>query len=239
VQIHQFAGPHPAGNVSTHIHFIDPINKGQIIWYVEAQHVLNIAQLFTQGAYPNERIVAVTGEGAGNRVYAKTIVGAPVSSVLQGSSPEGMRILSGGVLTGTNVGATGFLCFYDAQITVIPEGGKREFLGWLAPGLNKFTLTNTFLSAFLPERDYSIDTDEHGGHRAIVMNHIYDSLVPLDIYTFFLLKAVLSEDLDEAERLGILECDEEDFALCTFICPSKTDVGGIVRKGLEMIRREG
>ena len=120
------------------------------------------------------------------------------------------------------VGGSGFLRFYDSQVTVIPEGGKREFLGWLSPGANKYTFSKTFLSAFLPERDASLDSDEHGSHRAIVLNNIYDSLVPLDIMTYFLLKAVLAENIDEAEQLGILECDEEDFALCSFACPSKT-----------------
>ena len=239
VEIHQFKGPHPAGNVSTHIHFIDPINKGEVVWYIEAQDVLRIAELFVKGIYSPERIVAVTGEGAKNRVYAKTVVGAPLSLLLQGSSLDGMRCLSGSILTGKNVGKDGYLCFYDSQITVIPEGGKREFLGWLAPGFNKYTLSKTFVSSFIPVKGFSLNTDEHGSHREIVMNHIYDSLVPLDIYTYFLIKAILAGDIEEAEKLGILECDVEDFALCTFACPSKFDVSAMIQKGLETIEREG
>jgi len=131
-----------------------------------------------------------------------------------------------------------FCVFYDSQITVIPQGGEREFLGWLSPGFNKYTFSKTFASAFLPERDMSLDTDENGSHRAIVLNHIYDSLIPLDIMTYFLLKAVISGNVEDAEELGILECDEEDFALCTFACPSKTDVGAIIGQGLALIESE-
>jgi len=239
VDMHRFSGPHPAGNVSTHINLIAPLNKGDLVWYVEAQDVLNIAKLLTQGTYPNERIVALTGEGVAKAVYAKTIIGAPLSLLLQGSNLMGRRCLSGSILAGKNVGADGYVCFYDSQVTVIAEGGKREFLGWLSPGFKKYTFSRTFLSALTPQENVSLDTDEHGGHRAIVLNNLFDSYVALDIYTFFLLKAILAEDLDEAEQLGILECDEEDFALASFACPSKTNVGEIIRQGLDMIEKEG
>lgn len=241
VHIHSFSGPHPAGNVSTHIHYVDPVNKGDLVWYIEAQDVLRVAELFLNGAYPAQRIVAVTGEGAAekNRVYAGTVVGAPVTSLLGGGDlRQNMRYLSGSVLAGKDVGGDGFVRFYDSQITVIPEGGRREFLGWLSPGVNKYTFSKTFVSAFLPPREVSLDSDEHGSHRAIVMNNVYDALVPLDIMTYFLLKAVIAGNIEEAEELGILECDEEDFALCAFACPSKTDVGGIIRKGLDLIEKE-
>lgn len=240
VQTHYFSGPHPAGNVSTHIHCVDPINKGDLVWYVEAQDVLRIASLFLKGVYPAERVVAVTGEGAeGRQMYAKTVMGSPLAVLLDGKSPDQMRCLSGSVLTGKDVGAHGFLCFYDTQVTMIPEGGKREFLGWLTPGVNKYTFSRTFVSAFLPGREVSLDSDKHGSDRAIVLNNVYDPLVPLDIMTYFLLKAVLAGDIEEAEKLGILECDEEDFALCAFACPSKTDVGGIIGQGLALIEKEG
>jgi len=230
---------HPAGNVSTHIHYVDPINKGDLVWYVEAQDVLRITALFTKGIYPIERIVAVTGEGAqGHQFYAKTILGAPLADLVDGKIHEEMRYLSGSVLAGKDVGADGFLRFYDTQVTILPKGGKREFMGWLAPGLNKYSFSRTFLSFFLPRREVSLDTDIHGSDRAIVMNNVYDPLVPLDIMTSFLIKAVLAGDIEEAEALGILECDEEDFALCTFACPSKTDVGGIIRQGLDLIEKE-
>ncbi|MBI3617406.1 MAG: Na(+)-translocating NADH-quinone reductase subunit A [Candidatus Omnitrophica bacterium] len=239
VETHYFTGPHPAGNVSTHIHYLDPIRKGDHVWYVEAQDVLRIGSLFLEGVYPSERVVAVTGEGAGRKFYARTILGAPVSLLLEGSNLEGMRCISGGVLAGKDVGGNGFLSFYDSQVTVIPEGGKRTFLGWLSPGLDKYTFSRTFVSSFLPEKAVSLTTDKQGSDRAIVLNHIYDSLVPLDLMVYFLLKAVIGGDIEEAEKLGILECDEEDFALCSFACPSKTDVGGIIREGLDLIEKEG
>jgi len=239
VQIHSFSGPHPTGNVSTHIQHVDPINKGDLIWYLEAHDVARIGLLFLNGHYPVERIIAITGEGAKNKTYAKTIEGAPFSLLLQGSSLEGMCCISGSVLTGRNVGPNGFVHFYDSQITVIPQGGKRELLGWLVPGFNKYTFSHTYASAFFPKKEYSLSTDTHGGDRAIVLNHIYDSLISLDIMTYFLLKAVISGEVEEAEKLGILECDAEDFALCDFACPSKMDISGIIRKGLEVIEKEG
>lgn len=240
VETHYFAGPHPAGNVSTHIHYLDPIRKGDHIWYVEAQDALRIGSLFLEGVYSPERVVAVTGEGASRQFYARTILGAPVSLLLKGSDLGGMRCLSGSVLAGREVSQNGYLSFYDSQLTVIPEGGKRVLLGWLSPGFDKYTFSKTFVSSFLPEKkEVSLTTDKQGSDRAVVLNHIYDSLVPLDIMVYFLLKAAFSGDIEEAERLGILECDEEDFALCSFACPSKTDVGAIIREGLELIEKEG
>lgn len=239
VEVHLFSGPHPAGNIGTLIHKVDPINKGDIVWYIEAQDVIRIAQLFSTGQYPNRCVVALTGEGVKDNVYAFAITGTSFKDLLSGSKLDGNRCITGSVLSGRDVGQEGFLGFYDSQITVIPEGGTREILGWLVPGFKKYTLSHTYASAFLPEKEVSLDTDENGGHRAIVLNHVYDSYVALDVVTFFLLKAIIAEDIDEAERLGILECDEEDFALCTFACPSKTDVGAIIRRGLDIIEKEG
>lgn len=238
IETHQFSGPHPTGNVSTHIHLLDPINKGDIVWYVEAQDVVRLGRFFTNGEYPAERVVAITGDIVKNRVYAQTIIGTPVSALLQGTALQNTRCISGSILSGKNVGKNGFLGFYDAQVTVIPEGGRREFLGWLVPGFGKYTFSHTYASAFLPEKEVSLDTDENGGHRAIVLNHLYDEYVSLDIVTYFLLKAIIAGDIEEAEKLGILECDEEDFSLCTFACPSKVDVGAIIRKGLDLIEKE-
>ncbi|MCK5215677.1 MAG: Na(+)-translocating NADH-quinone reductase subunit A [Candidatus Omnitrophica bacterium] len=239
VKVYGFSGPHPTGNASTHIHYLDPIQKGELVWYIQAEDVIRIAALFLYNIFSSERFVAITGEGATKRIYKKTNLGAPVTHLLEGDIKEGMRYISGSVFFGTNVGVNGFLSFYDSQITVIPEGGSRKFLGWLMPGFNKYTVSKTFASAFDMLEEVSLNADEHGGHRAIVLNDIYDDFVTLDIMTYFLIKAVIAEDIDEAERLGILECDEEDFALCTFACPSKTDVGGIIRKGLDIIEKEG
>ncbi len=239
IQTHRFSGPHPAGNVSTHIHSIDPVQKGDIVWYLEAMDVLRIAHLFLRGTFFPEQIVAITGEGARNRVYKKTTIGVPMAHLLDNQIPSGLRFISGSVLAGEDVGSDGFLSFYDSQVSVLPQGGKREFLGWLSPGLSKYSFSKTFVSSFLPEKVSSLDTDKNGSDRAIVFNHIYDQYVSLDIMTFFLIRAVLAGDIEEAEKLGILECDEEDFALCSFACPSKTDIGGIIRQGLDLIEKEG
>ncbi len=239
VKIQKFSGPHPAGNVSTHISRVDPINKGDIIWYVEAQDVIRIAKLLLDGKYSAERIVAVTGDGAKEKYYAKTLVGAPLSDLLQGSDLSDKRCISGSVLSGRVVGKDGFVGYYDSQITIIREGGDRKLIGWMWPGFNLYSFSQTFVSSFLPKKEYSLDADENGGHRAIVLNHLYDEYVALNVMTYFLIKAVYSGDLDEAEKLGILECDEEDFALATFACPSKFDVGAIVRRGLDQIEKEG
>lgn len=239
VESHQFSGPHPAGNVSTHIHYVDPIKKGDIVWYLEAQDVLRVADLFLKGIHSPVRYAALTGSGLEKRNYVKTISGASIASLLPGHLKETMRYISGSILTGKNAGLNGFLGFYDSQITVIPEGGTRRFLGWLAPGFNRYSFSKTFVSSFLPEKETALDTDKQGSDRAIVLNHIYDQYVPLEILTFFLLRAVIAGDIEEAEKLGILECDEEDFALCSFACPSKTDVGGIIREGLDLIEKEG
>lgn len=238
VSFHQFYGPHPAGNVSTHIHHVDPINKGDLVWYVRAEDVLRVAHLFLRGAFSPERFVAVTGVGADNRNYKKTVIGAPVAHLLRKTPSSGLRVISGSILAGTDVGPEGHVGFYDSQITVLPRGGQRELLGWLWPGFSKYSFSRTFASVLKGNREVSLDTDKHGSDRAIVLNHVYDQYVPLDIMTYFLIKAVLAGDIEEAERLGILECDEEDFALCTFACPSKVDVGGIIRSGLDVIEKD-
>ncbi len=242
VEVFGFSGPHPAGNVSTHIHCLDPVRKGDVVWYLGAEDVLRIADMFSQGQFNPQRTVAVTGEGASTRLYYQTVLGVPLRHLLMDPFLDEQRFLSGSVLRGTDVGPDGYVCFYDQQITLLPRGGKREFMGWLHPGWNKYSFSRTFLSSLQkrhPERHVSLDTDYHGGHRAIVLNHIYDDYVPLDILPYFLVRAILSGDLEEAERLGLLECVEEDFALCSFACPSKFDVGGVIRRGLRMLEEEG
>ncbi|MEI6437376.1 MAG: Na(+)-translocating NADH-quinone reductase subunit A [Candidatus Omnitrophota bacterium] len=239
VEIQRFAGAHPAGNVSTHIHHIDPVNKGEIVWYIEVQDVLRIATLFLKGMHCVDRIIAVTGEGAKERVHYKTMAGVPAAGLLQGSDLKGQRIISGSVLTGRNIGKDGFTGFYDTQLTVIPEGGKRELFGWMMPGFDKYTLTNTFASVLMGRKESSLDTDTHGGHRAIIWPSNFDDFVALDLITFFLVRAVIVGDIEEMVALGILECDEEDFALASFACPSKTDVGAYIRQGLDLVETEG
>ena len=239
VNKHTFEGPHPAGNVSTHIYNIDKIEKNEIIWYIEAQDVVRIGQLLLTGEYPNEKIIAIGGEGVKDRLYAKTIIGAPLKSLTGESDIEGMQCISGSILSGDPIEEDGFVCQKDTQVTVIPKGGGRKFLGWILPGKDSFTLSGAYVSSLFPKEEYSIGTDKNGGERAIVYNHVYDEYTPLDIPVFFLLRAILANDIEEAERLGILEVDPEDFALCSVVCPSKVDIGHIIQKGLSFIEKEG
>ncbi len=239
VQKHYFAGPHPAGNVGTHIHCLDPIGKGEVVWVVEAQDVLRIAALFQEGKFSAEKIVAVNGEAAEKRIYKRTVIGAPVAELTESKRLPGVRCCAGGVLNGRVCGEDGYLGFYDTQLTLIPEGAPREVLGWIRPGFKKYSFSRTFASSPADGKAVSLDADLHGAPRAIVLNDLYDRYQALDVMTFFLIRAVVAGDLEEAERLGILECDAEDFALCTFACPSKVNVGEIIGRGLEAIRKEG
>ncbi|HSA30333.1 MAG TPA: Na(+)-translocating NADH-quinone reductase subunit A [Candidatus Omnitrophota bacterium] len=236
--VHTFKGPHPAGNVGTHIHFIDPLQKGEAVWYVDVQSVLAIAKSFREGTFIPERTVAVTGEKAQQRLYRKTWIGASVRDIAGNDSYEGTCLISGSVLSGRAAGEKGFLGFYDSQLTLLPEGGRRELLGWMMPGWNKYSFSRTVLSALKRNKEFSVDSDEHGSHRAIVFNDMYDRYVALDVMTFFLIKAILVGEIDEMEKLGILECAPEDFALASFVCPSKTDVCGIIQQGLDLIEKE-
>lgn len=238
-QLNKFTGPHPAGNVGVQIQRIDPINKGELIWVVSPQDVATIGQLFIKGQYDASRIIALAGSEVNNPKYYKTIAGACIQSITEDNITEGnVRFISGNVLTGTRVSQRGFLGFYDSQITVIPEGNHHEFMGWLAPGFNKFSFSRSFWSWLFRSKEYSIDTNIHGGERALMITGSFEKVFPMDIYPMQLLKAIIIEDIDLMEKLGIYEVVEEDFALCEFIDTSKTDIQAIVRKGLDLMIKE-
>jgi len=239
VEISYFSGPHPAGNVGVQIHHISPINKGDKIWTVNFQDVLAVGRLFEEGVYRNDRIIALTGSEVQNAQYYTIRSGASISSIVKENVIQGnLRYISGNVLTGTKIEPDGFLGYYDSQVTVIPEGNYYEFFGWMMPGFNKFSFSKTFASSLLPQKNYIFDTNLHGGERAFVMTGQYEKVVPMDIYPMQLLKAILAEDIEMMENLGIYEIAEEDFALCEYICPSKIEIQSIVRKGLDLMIRE-
>lgn len=239
VQLNRFTGPHPAGNISTQVSRLDPIGKGDLIWYLRPQEVLMIGRLFLSGTYDATRIFALTGSMVNKPAYYKSLAGASLQDMVNNNVTGGAaRYISGNVLTGTQVTSDGFAGFYDSQVTVIPEGDYHEFLGWALPGLTKFSFYNMFLSRILPKKGYALDTNIHGGERAFVMTGKYEQVFPFDIYPMQLLKAILAEDIDLMENLGIYEIDAEDFALIEFIDTSKIEIQSIVRKGLEMIRIE-
>lgn len=243
VNLHTFEGPHPAGNVGTHINKIMPINKGDIIWYCYPNEVINIGKLFLSGKADFSRTYAVAGSCINNPHYVKTHIGASLNDIIGNeTNHDNVRIISGNVLTGHIESADGFMHFYDNMVTAIPEGNDRhEMLGWLAPGIGKFSFSHTFLSGFIPnevKREYDFDTNMHGEERAYVITGEFEKVFPFDIYPLQLIKACLAEDIDLMENLGILEVDPEDFALCEFIDTSKTDIQNIIRKGIELVRKE-
>lgn len=241
VVINQFDGPHPTGNVGIQIHNTRPVNKGEVVWTVNVQDVLFIGRLFETGKVDLGKIIALTGSEVENPKYYKTVLGASVSSVVEGKIQKTdykQRIISGNVLTGTKVKIQNFIGFYDSQITVIPEGDEYEFMGWADPGINKFTASNAFLSKLFPKKEYVINANLHGGERAFVLSGQYEKLVPMDILPVHLLKAILVNDIDKMEQLGIYEVIEEDFALCEYACTSKVKVQEILRTGINTMIKE-
>lgn len=239
VEISYFEGPHPAGNTGIHIHHLDPVNKGEVVWYLNIQDLLAVGRLFSEGIYRPERIIALSGSEVMNPQYYKVLSGVAVKELTSGNLNSGnLRFISGNVLTGTKVSLDGYLGYYDNMITVIPEGDYYEFFGWMMPGLKKYSFSKTFLSGIFKSRDYRLDTNMHGGHRAFVMTGQYEKVVPMDIYPMQLLKAVIAQDIDNMENLGIYEIAEEDLALCEFICSSKIEIQSIVRQGLDLMVKE-
>lgn len=240
VQLNKISGPHPAGNVGVQIHHIDPVNKGEAVWYINPQDVLIIGRLFNEGKFDATRVIALTGSQVDHPKYYKTIVGCAVKNMIDdgGLKEAEHRIISGNVLTGKQISAYGYLGFYDTQLTVIPEGHEFEFMGWLAPGFNKFSMSRAFFSWMKPNKKHDLDTNLHGEERPFVMTGQYEKVFPMDIYPVQLLKSILIEDIDMMEKLGIYEVAEEDFALCEFVCTSKIKSQEIIRRGLDIVRRE-
>lgn len=240
VQINYFEGPHPSGNTGVQIHHLSPINKGETYWVLGAQEVLSIGRLFTEGKFNASRTYALTGSEVIRRRYVKSIIGAPVGSILAGNTTtdKPLRIISGNVLVGNQINSNGYMSFYSSQITVIPEGYEREFFGWIAPGFNKFSLNHSFFSWMTPSRQFKLDTNLHGEKRAFVVTGEYEKVFPMNIYPVYLLKSILANDIEQMENLGIYEVAPEDFALCEFVCTSKINTQEIVRTGLDSVMAE-
>ena len=240
VEYNYFHGKHPAGNVGVHIHHVSPISKGEVVWTIDMHLVTAIGKLFEKGIVDLTKLVAVTGPSAVNPSYIKCLPGMPMKNISEFVSKESeVRYVSGNVLTGTNVGANGSLGFFDNQITLLPEGNYYEMIGWakvFRP--KKFSVSRSYFSWLLPKKKYNMDTNLNGGVRAFVMNDVYNKVLPMDIYVTFLLKAILAEEVENMEKLGIYEIIEEDLALCEYVCPSKIDIQDIVRKGLDFINKE-
>ena len=239
VQINKFYGPHPTGNVGVQIHHVDPINKGEVVWVVNPQDVAIVGKLFKEGKFDASRTIALCGSMVKAPKYFKTRMGASVKNLLSDQLNEGnARVISGNVLTGHKIEANGYLGFYDNEISVIPEGGNDQFMGWLAPGFDKFSLSKTFFSWLMPGREYDLNTNMNGEERAFVVTGEYEKVFPMDIYPVHLLKAILIEDIELMENLGIYEVAPEDFALAEYACTSKINAQEIVRNGLNLVKKE-
>jgi len=242
VEVHRFKGPHPVGNVGVQIHHISPINKGEVVWTISPQHVIALGRLFANGVYDVSKVVALVGSEVKKPRYYRMISGASLSGLAEflneASAGKKQRVISGNVLTGTNVGLNGYLGFYDNEITVIPEGDTYEMLGWMMPRFSKFSLSRTYFSWLTPGRKYKLNTNLNGGQRAFAVTGQYEKVLPMDIYPVYLLKAILAKDVEKMEQLGIYEVIEEDLALCEFVCTSKIDVQEILRKGIDLMIAE-
>jgi Na+-transporting NADH:ubiquinone oxidoreductase subunit A len=239
VEINHFSGPHPAGNVGIQIHHIDPINKGEVVWTMSAADVATIGKVFLEGRYNPTKRIALAGSEIKEPQYYDVLAGAEVAGILKDQvASNNVRIISGNVLTGTKVELSGYLSYYDHTITVIPEGDYYAFFGWLIPSPKKYSFYRTAFSWLTPNKYYKPDTNLNGGERAFVFSGHLEKVFPMDIYPIPLMKSIIVEDIDQMEQLGIYEVDEEDFALCEYICISKINMQDIVRKGLDMMRKE-
>lgn len=253
-------GPHPAGNIGTIVAALDPINKGEQVWSVNAQDVANIGRWCTTGEYRPERVIAVGGPAAKAPKYYRVLCSASLKRISEvqlmnasypsmTSSTSGTRIISGSPLSGTTVEADGFLGMYDHQVCFIEEGDHYDFMGWLMPGVKKYSFSKTFLSGLLMplkaleplmplKPSYDFNTNVHGSVRPFLFTGSFEKVFPFDIYPLQLIKACIVGDIELQEKLGIYEVEPEDFALCEFIDPSKTEIQTIIREALEVLRKE-
>ncbi len=242
----EFEGPHPAGLVGTHIHLLDPVGPNKTVWYINYQDVIAIGHLFSTGKIMSGRTVSVAGPRVKDAMLYQTTLGASLSDLtdgklIQGGDDSNNRIVSGSVFGGrTAVAPFDYLGRYHLQVSVLEEGDKKEFLGWQKPGFDKFSLTRVFASSIFGRgKKYAFNTNINGSHRAMVPIGTYEKIMPLDIMPTHLLRALVSRDTENGQALGCLELDEEDLALCSYVCPGKYDFGSILRDNLTQIEKEG
>jgi Na+-transporting NADH:ubiquinone oxidoreductase subunit A len=241
VQVEEFSGPHPAGLVGTHIHFLDPVSRGKVVWHLGVQDVIAWGHLFATGHILTDRIVSIAGPTVKHPQLVKTRLGASLTDLVEGELVDvENRIVSGSVLSGRKSDdARCYLGRYHQQVTVLEEGRKRELLGWLGPMFDVVTIKNLALSKLFFGNKFNLTTSTNGSRRSLVPHGNYDEVVPLDILPTFLIRALATYDIEGAEKLGILELDEEDLALCTFSCTSKMDFGPLLRENLTIFEKEG
>ena len=242
VRVEQFSGPHPSGTAGVHIHRLDPVDRNKVVWHLGYQDAIAVGRLFHRGELDVSRVVSLAGPAVARPRLLRTRIGGSTDDLASGETGDAeVRLISGSVFSGrTAQGANhGYLGRYHNQVSVLAEGREREFLGWLAPGASKYSTTRAFFSSLMPGRKYAFTTTTNGSDRAIVPIGVYERVFPIDILPSFLLRALAMGDLEQAEALGALELDEEDLALLTFVCPSKSDHGQNLRDVLTIIEKEG
>lgn len=252
-RVEEFSGPHPSGTVGVHIHRLDPVDRHKLVWYVGYQDVATIGKLFATGELDVERVISLAGPPVEHPRLLRTRLGASIDSLVDGElataadpssnggeAPE-YRLISGSVLSGRAAAGEihGYLGRYHQQISVLREDRRREFLGWMGPGAGKFSVLPAFLSRLIPGKKFDLTTSTQGSPRAIVPLGLYEKVFPIDIPPTFLLKSVVMGDVEKAEELGVLELDEEDLALCSFVDPGKHDFGVYLRDLLMTLEKEG
>lgn len=241
IEVHEFGGPHPAGLSGTHIHFIEPAGANKVVWSINYQDVTAIGRLFATGLLDVTRVVSLAGPQVKNPRLLRTVLGAKVSDLTAGELKDGEnRVISGSVLNGAvAAGPHDYLGRYHNQISVIEEGRAKELFGWVIPSAGKYTVTRTTLGHFLKNKLFNFTSAMNGGERAMVPIGTYERVMPLDILPTLLLRDLIVGDTDSAQALGCLELDEEDLALCSFVCPGKYEYGALLRNVLDKIEKEG
>ncbi len=240
-KVNEFAGKHPAGLVGTHMHFLKPVSADNVAWHVGYQDVIAYGKLFTTGELDSSRVISLAGPAAKNPRLVRTILGASAADMIANEKLDGeLRIVSGSLLLGSVAsGVHGYLGRYHTQMSLILEGREKEFIGYMYPGPNKFSVTRAYMGHFFPKKLFNMTTTTNGSARAMVPIGNFERVMPLDILPTMLLRDLCAGDTDGAQQLGALELDEEDLALCTFVCPGKTDYGVILRDCLTTIEKEG
>lgn len=241
VEINIFDGKCPAGNVGVQVNNVCPVNKGDIVWTVDPASVIIIGRLFNTGKVDLRRVIAVGGSEIKEPSYVETLIGTPLSVVLEGklTTDEHVRIINGNPLTGKKATMDDYTCSATSEVTVIPEGDNAdELLGWILPRTKQYSTSRSYFSWLFGKREYKLDARIKGGERHMIMSGEYDKVLPMDIYGEYLVKAIIAGDIDKMEQLGIYEISPEDFALPEFVDSSKLELQRIVREGLDMLRKE-
>lgn len=241
VEVHEFAGPHPSGLVGTHIHHLDPVGPRKSVWHVNYQDLIAIGATITSGDLDVSRVISIGGPVAQKPVIVKTQLGANTNELISGQFADvPVRVISGSVLNGTKAsGPHSYLGRFHLQVSLITEDSEKKFLGWITPGGDKHSVTRAYLGHLSPKKLFDMTSTTNGSDRSMVPIGNYERIMPLDVIPTLLLRDLLSGDTDGAQTLGALELDEEDLALCTYVCPGKYDYGPVLREALTTIESEG